>query len=135
MAAADQVQKSNAGTTITLDLQKISSGDYYTKLLLSLGANSAPDVTHVGGDRIGELVDAGYLAPLDDYLSKWDDWKMYPDAVKQGVTYKGKVYGIPYGLDTRFLYYRKDVFTQAGLDPNWQPKNVQDIIDTAKQVQ
>ena len=97
--------------------------------------NSGPDVTHVGGDSIGEMVDAGYLAPLDDYVAKWDDWKNYPDAVKQGVTYKGKVYGIPYGLDTRFLYYRKDVFQKAGLDANWQPKNLQDILDTARTVQ
>ena len=37
------------------------------------------------------MVDASYLAPLDDYLAKWADWKQYPDAVKQGVTYKGKV--------------------------------------------
>jgi multiple sugar transport system substrate-binding protein len=51
------------------------------------------------------------------------------------VTYQGKVYGIPYGLDTRFLYFRKDVFQTAGLAPDWQPKNIQDIIDTAKQVQ
>ena len=61
-------------------------------------------------------------------LFKWDDWKNYPESVRQGVTYKGKVYGIPYGLDTRFLYYRKDVFQKAGLDPNWQPKNVNDIL-------
>ena len=134
-AAADQVSKANPSAKITVDLQKIADGDYYTKLLLALQSGSGPDVTHLGGDSIGEMVDAGYLAPLDDYLAKWADWKLYPDAVKQGVTYKGKVYGIPYGLDTRFLYYRKDVFQKAGLDPNWQPKNIQDIIDTAKQVQ
>jgi multiple sugar transport system substrate-binding protein len=134
-AAADQVTKANPSAKITVDLQKIADGDYYTKLLLGLQSGSGPDVTHLGGDSIGEMVDAGYLAPLDDYLATWDDWKNYPDAVKQGVTYKGKVYGIPYGLDTRFLYYRKDVFQKAGLDPNWQPKNVQDILDTAKTVQ
>ena len=134
-AAADQVMKANPNAKITVDLQKISSGDYYTKLLLALQGGSGPDVTHVGGDTIGEMVDAGYLAPLDEYVAKWDDWKMYPDAVKQGVTYKGKVYGIPYGLDTRFLYYRKDVFQKAGLDPTWQPKTVTDILDTAKQIQ
>ena len=134
-AAADQVTKANPNAKITIDLQKIGSGDYYTKLLLGLQSGSGPDVTHLGGDSIGEMVDAGYLAPLDDYLAKWADWKFYPDAVKQGVTYNGKVYGIPYGLDTRFLYYRKDVFQKAGLDPNWQPKNVQDILDTAKPVQ
>ncbi|GAC1313113.1 MAG: extracellular solute-binding protein [Chloroflexota bacterium] len=134
-AAADAVTGANSQAKITVDLQKISSGDYYTKLLLALQGGSGPDVTHVGGDSIGEMVDAGYLAPLDDYVGKWGDWKNYPDAVKQGVTYKGHVYGIPYGLDTRFLYYRKDVFTKAGLDATWQPKNVQDILDTAKQVQ
>ena len=134
-AAADKVTQANPNAKISVDLQKISSGDYYTKLLLALQGGSGPDVTHVGGDTIGEMVDAGYLAPLDDYLAKWEDWKLYPDAVKQGVTYKGKVYGIPYGLDTRFLYYRKDVFQTAGVNENWQPKNVQDILDTAKQVQ
>jgi multiple sugar transport system substrate-binding protein len=134
-AAVDQVTKANPNAKISVDLQKIGSGDYYTKLLLALQGGSGPDVTHVGGDRIGEMVDAGYLAPLDDYVAKWADWKSYPDAVKQGVTYKGKVYGIPYGLDTRFLYYRKDVFEKAGLAPTWQPKNVQDILDTAKQIQ
>lgn len=133
-AAADQVTRANPNAKISIDLQKISSGDYYTKLLLALQGGSGPDVTHLGGDSIGEMVDAGYLAPLDDYLAKWEDWKQYPDAVKQGVTYKGKVYGIPYGLDTRFLYYRKDVFQKAGLDASWQPKNVQDILDTAKQI-
>jgi len=134
-AAADQVTKANPNAKITVDLQKIGGGDYYTKLLLGLQGGAGPDVTHLGGDSIGEMVDAGYLAPLDDYVGRWADWKLYPDAVKQGVTYQGKVYGIPYGLDTRFLYYRKDVFQKAGLDPNWQPKNIQDIVDTAKQVQ
>ena len=134
-AAADQVTKANPNARIDVDLQKISSGDYYTKLLLALQGGSGPDVTHVGGDAIGEMVDAGYLAPLDEYVARWDDWRFYPDAVKQGVTYQGKVYGIPYGLDTRFLYYRKDVFQKAGLDTTWQPKNVQDILDTARQVQ
>jgi multiple sugar transport system substrate-binding protein len=134
-AAADQVTQANPNAKISIDLQKISSGDYYTKLLLALQGGSGPDVTHVGGDSIGEMVDAGYLAPLDDYVSKWEDWKQYPDAVKQGVSYKGKVYGIPYGLDTRFLYFRKDVFQKAGIEPTWQPKNVQDILDTGKQLQ
>jgi multiple sugar transport system substrate-binding protein len=134
-AAADMVKQANAGVTVNIDLQKIGSDDYYTKLLLGLSGNSGPDVTHVGGDSIGEMVDAGYLAPLDDYVAKWDDWKNYPDAVKQGVTYKGKVYGIPYGLDTRFLYYRKDVMQKAGLDANWQPKNLQDILETARTIQ
>jgi multiple sugar transport system substrate-binding protein len=34
-------------------------------------------------------------------------------------------------LDTRFLYYRKDIFTKAGLPADWQPANVAAILDAA----
>src|SRR6266511_888226 len=51
-----------------------------------------------GGDRIGELADAGYIEPLDKYVSQWEDWKNYPDSIKGGVSYQGKVWAIPYGL-------------------------------------
>jgi len=132
--AANAVQSANPGATVKTDLQKIGGGDYYTKLLLALGQGDAPDVFHVGGDSIGELAEAGLIAPLDDYLKNWADWRYYPEAVRSGVTYNGKVYAIPYGLDTRFLYYRRDVFQKAGLATDWQPKNVADILTAAKAI-
>lgn len=132
--AASAVQAANPGTTVKVDLQKIGGSDYYTKLLLALGQGDAPDVFHVGGASIGELAEAGHIQPLDDYLKNWADWQYYPEAVRSGVTYKGKVYAIPYGLDTRFLYYRRDIFQKAGLAADWQPKNVADILVAAKAV-
>lgn len=132
--AADAVRSANPNATVKVDLQKISSGDHYTKLLLALQAGDAPDVIHVGGDRIGELADAGYIEPLDRYLAEWADWKQYPDSIKKGATYKGKVWAIPYGLDTRWLYYRKDVFQKAGLPADWRPTKLADVLDAAKAV-
>src|SRR5439155_18672417 len=120
---------------VKVDLQKITSGDYFTKLLLALSrGGDVPDVIHVGGDRIGELADAGYIEPLDRYVSQWEDWKNYPDSVKGGVTYQGKVWAIPYGLDTRWLYIRRDVLDKAGFGADWVPKVVGDILDGARQV-
>jgi multiple sugar transport system substrate-binding protein len=91
-------------------------------------------VFHVGGSSIGELAEASYIEPLDDYVSQWADWSQYPDAVKSGVTYKGSVWAIPYGLDMRWLYYRKDDLQKAGLAADWQPANVQGILDAATAV-
>src|SRR6266542_6660324 len=90
--AAQAVMSANANAKVNIDLQKISSGDYYTKLLLALQGGDVPDVIHVGGDRIGELADAQYIEPLDRYVQAWPDWKSYPEAIKQGATYKGKVW-------------------------------------------
>src|SRR6058998_684144 len=126
--AATALKSRYSGLDVKVDLQKISSGDYYTKLLLALsGGGDVPDVIHVGGDRIGELADAGYIEPLDRYVSQWEDWKNYPDSVKGGVTYQGKVWAIPYGLDMRWLYIRRDVLEKSGFGSDWVPKVVGDI--------
>jgi multiple sugar transport system substrate-binding protein len=132
--AAEAVRTANPSATVNVDLQKIGGDDYYTTLLLALDAGDAPDVFHVGGDKIGELADAGYIAPLDDMLGAWADWQYYPEAVRSGVSYKGQVWAIPYGLDTRFLYYRKDRLQEAGLPADWQPANVMGIIEAANAV-
>jgi multiple sugar transport system substrate-binding protein len=129
--AAEAVRTANPEATVNVDLQKIGSDDFYTKLLLALDAGDAPDVFHVGGDAIGELADAGYIAPLDEFTAKWEDFQYCPDSVRSGVTYKGQLWAIPYGLDTRFLYFRRDRLQEAGLPADWQPANVQGIIDAA----
>ncbi len=133
--AADNVTKANPDAKINIDLQKVDGGTYMTSLLLKLDSGDSPDVFHVGGDSIGALADAGYIDPLDDYLANWPDWSQYPDSVKSGVTYQGKVWAIPYGLDTRFLYYRKDEFDKAGLGADWQPQNVAGILEAAQAIQ
>ncbi len=133
--AADNVQKDNPGAKVTVDLENLGDDDYYTKLLLALDSGSGPDVFHIGGGSAGELSDAGYLEPLDAYLAAWPDWaQYYPASVQSSVQYKGKTWCIPYGLDTRFLYYRKDVFQKAGLPADWQPANVAGILEAANAI-
>jgi multiple sugar transport system substrate-binding protein len=132
--AAAALKTQFPGADVKIDLQKVGDDDYYTKLLLALDSGTGPDVFHVGGSSIGELADASYIEPLDDYVSQWADWSQYPDSVRSGVTYKQSVWAIPYGLDMRWLYYRKDDLQKAGLAADWQPANVQGILDAATAV-
>jgi multiple sugar transport system substrate-binding protein len=132
--AAAAVHKQYSAINVKIDLQKTDDDPFYTKLLLRLSSGDVPDVFHVGGTSIGELADAGYIEPLDSYVNAWSDWAQYPDSVRGGVTYKGHVYAIPYGLDMRWLYFRKDDLQKAGLPADWQPANVQGILDAATAV-
>jgi multiple sugar transport system substrate-binding protein len=133
--AAKSVQDANAGTTVNVQLENLGDDDYYTKLLLALDSNNGPDVFHFGGGAAGELSDAGYVEPLDTYLGTWPDWaQYYPTSVQTSVQYKGQTWCVPYGLDTRFLYYRKDIFEKAGLGADWQPANVAGILDAADKI-
>ena len=129
--AVAQVQQANPGATVRIDHQRTSEGDFYAKVVQAMSTGDAPDVIHAGGVRIGELVDAGHIIPLDDYVKSWPDWQYYPPWVRAGVTYQGKTWAIPYGLDTRFLYFRRDLFTQAGLPVDWQPKNLAGVLSAA----
>src|SRR5436309_431586 len=132
--AAQAVMSKNSGSTVKIDLQKVSDDVYYTKLLLTLQGGDVPDVFHFGGDSIAELADAGYIEPLDSYVNAWADWKQYPDSIKKGATYKGKIWAIPYGLDTRWLYFRRDDLQKAGLPADWTPSKLSDVVAAATAV-
>lgn len=131
-AAASALSIANPGATI--EIKPIPGGNYQTQLFLELAAGRGPDVFAVTGLGIGELSAAGYIEPLDSYLSGWDGWPQYPDVVRRAITYQDRIWGLPYVLDTHFLYYRKDLFEQAGLPREWQPTTPDDILAAARQV-
>ncbi len=132
--AAAAVRQAHPDATVRINHQRIGGGDFYRQLIASLEAGDAPDVIHAGGDRIGELADAGYIAPLDAHIKGWADWQYFPPTVAEGVTYQGRIWAIPYGLDTRFLYYRRDIFARVGLPATWQPRNPTEVLDAAARV-
>ncbi|SHO48897.1 ABC transporter substrate-binding protein [Anaerocolumna xylanovorans] len=88
------------------------------KLLTAIVSNEAPDV--VLWDRFNTSVYApkGAFTQLDDYVKKdsIDMSKFYSPATDE-LTYDGKLYGIPLTVDTRVIFYNKDMFSAAGIDP------------------
>lgn len=115
---------------------KAGEGDYATKLALQhRSKDTAPDIIYEDTYRLGSDAAAGYLAPLDDYLSSWEDWKQYPEAVHKGATGQdGKLYGIPLDTDTRGIWYNKEVLQKAGVTLPWQPKNWDDLLSVARKI-
>lgn len=120
---------------ITVELVPIEAqqNDYFTKLaLMNQSPATAPDVMYEDTFMIKSDVDAGYLAPLDEYVEQWDEWDQFYDNAKDaGRGDDGRIYGIPMGTDTRALWYNTELFEQAGLPVPWQPKTWQDVLDAA----
>jgi multiple sugar transport system substrate-binding protein len=109
-----------------------SGGQQVEKMTLMLKNDSTIDAARPSEEVIN-MASGKIIAPLDN-INDWDGWKEYYPSLKKSVTYKGKVYGIPMATETRFIYYNKDIFRKAGIEIPWQPKNWQDIIDTAKKI-
>jgi multiple sugar transport system substrate-binding protein len=117
-----------------LSVEPSAPGGFLVQLVLQLATGRAPDLFLVTGTFLGELAAAGYVAPLDDYLAAWDGWDQAPEAFRQTVTYDGSVWGVPCQADSHFVYYRRDIFAEAGLSVEWQPRTVDEILDTAAMV-
>jgi ABC-type glycerol-3-phosphate transport system substrate-binding protein len=84
----------------------------HQKLVAAAAAGKLPDVVQMGGSFLGEFAGMGALEPVDTEVFKQGDF--FPAAWKQGIG-AGKVYGVPWYVDTRVLFYRTDLAEKAGL--------------------
>lgn len=113
-----------------------SEGDYFAKIALALQSPStSPDIVTEDTFQLATDVSAGYLTKLNEMLENYPDWidGKYYENLKEGVTTEdGGIYGLPYNTDVRGLWYNKEIFKQAGLPVDWQPKNWNEILETCK---
>lgn len=62
--------------------------------------------------------------------SEWN-WSDFQDAARSTVTFDNKVYGIPIVTEREIVYYRKDLFEQAGLKA---PTTLEELTEAAKKL-
>ena len=55
-----------------------------------------------------------WLLPVDDLGADYDYADIIP-SVKNGLSYNGKLYAVPFYAESSFTFYRKDLFDQAGI--------------------
>ena len=89
---------------------------YYTLLGAAIQAGKGPDVMLFnGGGQIRDRVDA--LRPLDEYVAE-DKQRL---AGWEAFTSDGKTYAAPVTLQGHPIYYNKELYRKAGLDPERPP--------------
>jgi len=81
----------------------------------AVSASGGFDVYDLDGPWIPEFASKGFLEPLSTALADEDRADFYPAAI-DSVTYDGEVYGLPWLVHGPILYYRTDLFEQAGID-------------------
>ena len=129
-----EFEKANPGVTVQLEPVVASEDDYFTKLQLQMRSpRTSPDVVYEDTFLINSDIEAGYLRPLDEYLTGWGEWDEFTETAKgAGRALDGKTYGIPDGTDTRGLWYNEEIFAQAGLPADWQPRTWDEVLTAAR---
>ena len=93
--------------------------------MTAIGSGTAPDLSTGAGYQAVQLYDQGAILPIDDLISQWkasgklDDF--LPNTI-ENLKYDNHYVALPWAIDIRVWYYRKDLFEQAKLQPptNWQ---------------
>jgi ABC-type glycerol-3-phosphate transport system substrate-binding protein len=109
-------------------LEIVSWPDGRNVILTQISGGQAPDIFNGGGGWLLEFQSVGELAALDDLMPA-DLLDKFWESGIQAMTVDGTLYGMPYFLDPRGLYYRKDLFEEAGLSA---PQTWADVREAAK---
>ncbi|GAA2878558.1 extracellular solute-binding protein [Streptosporangium fragile] len=92
---------------------------------------SAPDVAEYGNTDLAEYAAAGGFADLGADLASWPEGKDVSADLLTSATVDGKVYGLPWYIGIRALYYRTDVFEELGLKP---PTTIESLTEAAREI-
>lgn len=109
-----------ANPDIDVEYVGIASTEYQSKVDTAIQGGGLPDVGGVGAAMLAGFAAQNALDPLDDRLSKSSlNGKLNEDMVaslKAAGGGDGTLYSIPTSANNGVLYYRTDLFEQAGLD-------------------
>jgi len=88
----------------------------HEKLLTAFAGDATPDVAQLGNTWIAELAAIGALEPLQPWVDAAGvRANEYFDGIWRTNVVDGVLYGLPWYVDTRLLFYRRDLFERAGV--------------------
>lgn len=101
----------DANPDATVKVTAVPWESAHDKISTAIAAGKGPDVSLIGTTWMGEFAEAGGLMPTPEGLV--DEADFFPGAW-QSTEVGGTSYGVPWYVETRVLFYRKDLAQKAG---------------------
>jgi multiple sugar transport system substrate-binding protein len=120
-------EAANPGVTVRIEIT-VPDG-LPTRIQTALRSGSPPDVIDAQHGWVVPYAQAGLLLPLDDALESRHDYS--PGSLDYD-TWNGKLWGLPYRIETHAVIYNKGMFRDAGLDPERPPETWDELVETAR---
>ncbi len=111
--------------------------DNRTKIQTELQAGEGPDVAVMLTTDLFSFIEDGYIVPAQQFIDQMDDGEAYvadffPAFMLNSVDENGTVWAIPFQRSTPILYYNRDAFVEAGLDPDMPPRSREELVEYAQ---
>ncbi|GAA0180344.1 ABC transporter substrate-binding protein [Clostridium sediminicola] len=106
----------------------IPGGELMTKLQVAINSKTTPALAAADISGMAKLKSTDKLLDLNNYLkdNNVDINSFYPSLLEYGKK-EGKLYSLPVSTNNLALFYNKDMFKKAGIDPNKPPKTWEEL--------
>lgn len=125
-----------------IHIKAISVGNYQAlsqKLMASIQADQQPDISQVYESWTANLMEGNVIKPMSDFIKEdasFTDKKLtdfYPVFIESN-TFNNQLVTFPFNKSVQVMFYNKDAFLKAGLDPNKPPKTWAEFRDVCKKL-
>ncbi len=121
-----------------ITVEAIFQGNYddsLAKLNTALASNAAPALIQVYDIGQRFMIDSDEIVAIQGFVDRDKfDLSDFEPAVLNYYTVEGNLYSMPWNSSSSILYYNKDAFKEAGLDPEKAPKTFDEVTEFSKKL-
>ena len=102
---------------IDINFQTYPNEAYKTTIQVALASDNPPDIFfNWNGEDTGRFVREGHVLDLTAFADEYGWYDAINPAALDSFTFDGKLYGVPYSLEAKYLYYNSRVFEDQALE-------------------
>jgi multiple sugar transport system substrate-binding protein len=110
-----RVREFAAAKKIPVSVELIAYEDFFPKWTAAIASGNLPDISFLGYQEVGQFYNQGLLEDISSVVLdiQKQNGEIFENTINV-VSFDGKTYAMPFWGEGTALYYRKDLFTQAG---------------------
>src|SRR5260370_5616611 len=131
------VQKFNDAHTGKIKVTSVFAGNYddtFAKIKTSITAGNTPQLVQIYDLGTRFMIDSKKVTPVQKFVNEDKYSTDLEPIVANYFTINKQLYQMPWNNSMPILYYNKDAFTAAGLDPNTAPQTLDEIRTMAQKL-
>ena len=121
---------------ITLERQRLPLAKNHQKVLAAVAAGAPPDLVSNHYYYFSRYAAEGILEPLEPWFERIGvdpQEAFYPSALEIA-SYDATLYSVPQYIYSRALLYNRDLFRDAGIDPDRPPQTWEELVDYGRRL-
>jgi multiple sugar transport system substrate-binding protein len=124
----EEFEAANPG--IDVEMQQLTWQNGFEKIVAAVSSGTQPDLCELGSTWVPRFAADGVLGDITaDVTDLKEDYLFW-----ESCTLEERIYGIPWVAGTRVLFYNKELFRRAGLDPGAPPETWNELIECVEKI-